>query len=95
MPTSLPTTNTNGVDEVHGSSEPPTPIAEQPDSVPVSPTSPTHPNFYLPPDEKPPDGIRRTMSGTYTNAADTNAPSPTSLIPIHLVLRLRSVDFCS
>ena len=76
------------MDEIDGPEEPPTPIAEQPDSIPVSPTSPTHPSFYQPPDDSPPDGITRTLSGTFTNEPQPSK-SQTTLTPINLVLRLR------
>ena len=78
--------DTNGVDEVDGViSEPPTPIAEQPDSIPVSPTSPTHPNFYKPPKEVLSDDAD-------VKDEPEKSPSQTSvssITPINLVLRLR------
>jgi len=77
------------MDEIDGPAEPATPLAEQPNSIPVSPTSPTHPNFYQPPSDSPPDGIRRTLSGTYTNEPLIKSPPKAFLEPINLVLRLR------
>ena len=89
IPRNLPGTNGNGLDQVDGPSEPPTPVAEPPESIPVSPTSPTHPNFYLPPGDTQADGVRRTLSGTYTKDSPITNPTQAAEEPINLVLRLR------
>ena len=81
----------DGVEAVDGIFDPPSPIPDQ-SEVPVSPTSPTHPNFYRPPGDSPTTGVRRSSSETKPKELaerKESSPNASSSIPINLVLRLR------
>ena len=88
----------DGVTEVDGVLEPQTPLVDQSYPIFVSPSSPTHPNFYIPPGENPTSEINQPPNATASNEKTENnlpnspsQPPATPSCPVNLVLRLRLV----